>query len=182
MIFLPPDRQQPAAESKKEERGDFEKRAAGDAMFSQPKNQEQGSRQCASGRLGEQCERKTSKRGGVETPPPLIARGKIDIFNPRQQCEQEKESHQDIFQFRNPGDRFDLDRVEREDRRGQERARHFEADKNSPEQQRVRGVKENVHPMVAGRVQIPEGAFGSQHRITQRKILGWRVERKPDPL
>src|SRR5438105_3393343 len=51
MIFLPPDRQQPAAESKKEERGDFEKRAAGDAMFSQPKNQQQGSRQCASGRL-----------------------------------------------------------------------------------------------------------------------------------
>src|SRR6266436_3747640 len=70
--------------------------------------------------------------------------------------------------------------MKRENSRSQPRAWHFQPQKNAPHKKCVAEVKENIYPVISGRLQIPEEAFDSQNCVSEWKILRRRIERKPD--
>jgi hypothetical protein len=51
----------------------------------------------------------------------------LDKIHPTQQRQQEKNAHQNIFALGNPRDRFDLHRMNAENRRRQPGARHTQS-------------------------------------------------------
>ena len=67
-----------------------------------------------------------------------------------------------------------------EKRCGQPRARDPQISKQPPKEERVRGVQQNVNPMIARRIQSPERVLDQEGRLDERKILRRGVERKPD--
>lgn len=57
--------------------------------------------------------------------------------------------------LRDPRDRFDMNRMEREDRAGQSRARYGKVNEQPPDEQRVDHVQGDIHQVIAGWIQSP---------------------------
>src|SRR5256885_13701965 len=70
--------------------------------------------------------------------------------------------------------------MNRENRFRQPRAWDFQAGKNAPSQKRVAKMKKDIYPVISHWIEAPERAFNSQNRVSERKILRRRIERKPD--
>src|SRR5438128_11227566 len=147
MIFFPPNRHHADTEREHNEWNNFEKRSAPDRFFLQPENQKQRGRQRAGRRLGEEREQIKYERGNIENPAVLTRC--IDMRDPSQQSEQKKGAHQEILQLRNPSDRFDLNRVHREDCPSQPCAWHFQACEDAPNEERIAKVKEDIYPVIS---------------------------------
>ena len=147
MIFFPPNGHQTDTEREDNERNDFQERTAADRLLFQPENQEQRRRQCAGRGFSGESEQIKYERGKIQNPAMLMR--SIDIFDPRQQSEQKEETHQNILQLRDPPDRLDLNRVQREYCRSQPCAGNFQARKDAPHEKRIAKVKQDIHPMIA---------------------------------
>ena len=139
MIFLPPNSHQTDTEREDNERSNLQERTAPDRLFFQPEDQKQGRGQCAGRGFRSEREQTQSKRGKIKNSAMLAPR--IDIFDPDQQSKQKEESHQNILQLRNPGDRLNLDWVECKNCRCQPGAGNFQASKKTPDKKSVGQVK-----------------------------------------
>ena len=147
MVALPPDRDHSHADPQGGKRGDLCQTAPVDRHFFQPQNQEQRRRQSTGCRFGRERQRVTDQGQSVNEPP--TPRVFIEELDPSHQGKKEEKSHQHIFAFGNPRDGFDLNRMQREDRCRQPRARHAQSRQHAPHQDRIGGMEQEVDQMIA---------------------------------
>ena len=96
----------------------------------------------------------------------------------RQQVEdhgnQRQRQRQCVFQLRDPGHAFDVDRVQRKQGGREHRARHAQQPQNAPNQNRRQGVQPDIDQVVPQRRQPPKLVFEPVDRERQRPVVDVR--------
>ena len=152
MKSLPPHRQQSHAQTQRQKRNHLSQPPPVNRFGLQPQNQQQRRRQGAGRRFAEERQRVKPQRQPIPKAPGSFP----DPFQPAEQRQQNEKERQDTFQFRDPGDRFHLHRMQAKQGRRQPGARHAQSFQEPPDQYRIDGVQQNIDPMIPCRVQAPE--------------------------
>ena len=156
-----------------------------------PGHQQQRRRQAARDRLGQQRAAEQRQREGVRAPPlprrrarpvralpSLRPAGETQIHERRPEVQRGGEH---VLALGDPGHRFDVHRMHREDRRGHPGPGDAEAAQQDPEQDRVESVQQDVHQVVTEWLEPPETALQPETREHQGVVLRAAGGFEPDP-
>ena len=180
VMLFHPDRDAGESRSDDEHRHERPNVVPGERRPFPPIDEQESRRQRTGHRLAQKRQNKKPERCRV--PEPVRRRAvrwaKAEIGEGRCQVQEPRE---DILPLRDPGDRFDMHRMQHEQRGREPRRRNGQSQEDPPEEDAAGRVEHQVDRVIAGRVQGVKSAFDLAERGSEDERIILRRRGRLDP-
>ncbi len=157
-------------QSDQQERNNPQQIAPLDAASLPPGARQQHHRQGQRHAFGQRRQREHDDRRHEQPPAAAPLVEQVEEHGKQRQRQRQR-----VLQLRDPGHALDVDRVQREQGRRQQGARHPQQRENAPDQNRRNGVQRDVDEMESDRVQSPKLVLHPVGRGRDRPVVDVRA-------
>jgi len=170
MVF-PPHHEKPHSNCHYEKRDNLEDTSGGEWNAFEPQNEQHRGGKRTGGCLAEEGQSEEYQGGDVKQNcfwSRFIIENK---FKPAKNRQKRKQKHEEVFPFGNPGDGFNLNRVESKDGGGKPGARDGQPAENQPQEQGIYDMNGDIYDVIADGVEAPEAILQPERCVCEGKKL-----------